>query len=145
MMGNLYLTPLDGEFHGREIDYWRYVDDIVILAASDRAAHRHLAMLERGLHGLGLEWKVPPTVEKITSSRGVSWLGVDIRLNGRRIPPDRVRIAERRLRRLACLKEGYSPYSDRLAQRLSGVISYYLSCKARPAGSLLRRLQHIGT
>lgn len=143
MVGNFYLSPVDGVFYRREVEYWRYIDDILVLAASRRAAHRHLGTLENALEAVGLGWKEAPVVRKITTSQGVAWLGVEIRADGRRIPSDRLTLIERRLRHLRRPSEGYSPHRDRLAQRLRGVLSYYVTCRAAPAERLLQQVDRV--
>ena len=42
LLANIYLTPFDKEFEGRGVRIVRYVDDILILAKSQRAAERLL-------------------------------------------------------------------------------------------------------
>lgn len=143
LVGNLYLDPLDRRFYERDVECWRYVDDILLVARSDRAAARHRATLERTLGELGLGCKAAPQVVRVTRAHGVQWLGVEVRPSGARIPFGRLQLLERQLQ-LACrLRRRNSPHLDKVVSRLRSAVSHYLACGAAPAERLSRSLSCI--
>jgi len=53
-LGNLYLAPVDTAMQGNKFSYFRYMDDIRIIASSRRQAVEALRLLERECHARGL-------------------------------------------------------------------------------------------
>lgn len=55
LLGNLLLLEFDRAMTGQGIHCVRYIDDLVLLGASDRSVHRALRSASRRLESLGLE------------------------------------------------------------------------------------------
>lgn len=54
-LSNLFLTDMDKHFHDKQVQYYRFADDILILADSERELKEHVAYVRRTIRRKGLD------------------------------------------------------------------------------------------
>ncbi len=54
-LSNLFLTDMDRHFHDRQVQYYRFADDILILADSEKELKQHVAYVKRTISNKGLD------------------------------------------------------------------------------------------
>jgi RNA-directed DNA polymerase len=92
LLSNIYLDDLDKELEKRGLPFVRYADDFVIFTASEAAAHRVYASVERFLR-TKLKLKVNHDKSSVRRTDGLEYVGYEFRGYGGQIRVSRKKLA----------------------------------------------------
>ena len=119
MIGAFYLNELDRRMESLPVFYLRYMDDVIILAATRWKLRRAVFILNRTLSERGLE-KHPAKTFIGPIARGFDYLGYHFGLSGLRISAATLNHFWKRATRLYEQKRGMSPALRGYVARFAG-------------------------
>ena len=133
LLANIYLDQFDQEIGGRGVPVIRYADDIVVLAKSERAAHRLLESSRKYLEGK-LKLKVnegKSRVVSVVAIRKFKFLGFALGRNKNRyfirVHAESLRKAKRKLKELTSRSQGRNVRAvmEKVKVYMRGWLGYY--------------------